>query len=446
MTKEIKILVGMALGNKETYSSAELASILNLKFVEGVYPYLRELQAKEFIERTERGEYALKQQSPKVQDIIFITDIVGKKAEILFTRHTKNVLEKFSSNPLISVTKLPQKSLKLIKDIASNTKILHRIEKKYFISSWEETTKKILNFFDITLKFDEEAFKHNITKYYSSIPNTEIPADDEGQKRLKEVNMRAYLVNQDYVLDRLKEIDFSFLVVSKIFTDKKKKEFSDNPFQITSKINNWKMQYIYNTDRIEGNPLTMQEVRTILTTGAISSDKDKKEVLETINSKVALDNIFDTANEFNEDFIKKLHLATQLNIDKEAGSYKKKENCINDDSGAFVDSTTPAEFVSQRMQALVKWYHENKNKLNPIVLASIVHNQFVYVHPFNDGNGRVARLIFNFILIKHGYFPIIFYNDEKQRYYSNLRSAKGGDIKLFVTYCLELYRIQLDEF
>ena len=81
-----------------------------------------------------------------------------------------------------------------------------------------------------------------------------------------------------------------------------------------------------------------------------------------------------------------------------------------------------------------------------MVLATVVHNQFVYIHPFNDGNGRVARLLFNFILIKKGFFPIIFYNDEKQKYYSYLRSAKSGDIKQFVSYVLELYRTQLEEF
>jgi Fic family protein len=446
MEKEIKILIGMCLNNKESYTPNELSAILNLKFVEGVYPYLKKLTSKGYIQKSNRGEYTLNGESPKVQDVIFITNIVGKKAEILFTNHTKAVLEKFSNNPIIKKSKLPQNSLKLIKNIASNTKIIHPIDHSYFIACWEETTKKILNFFDIQLKFDEEEFRHNVMKHYSSIPNINVPSDDESQKQLRILNMETYLANKDYILERLKETNFSFLVVAKILTEKKKLEFSKNPFEITTKINDWKLKYIYNTDRIEGNLLSIQDVKTILTTGGILAEKDKKEVLETTNSKTALDNIFDTTNELTTEFIKKLHLATQFRIDAEAGQYKKKENCITDNEGVIVDTTTPAQFVEQRMNLLVRWYNENKDKLNPLVLASVVHNQFVFIHPFNDGNGRVARLLFNFVLIKHGFVPIIFYNDDKQKYYSYLRYTKSGDFKQFVNYCLDLYRTQLEEF
>lgn len=449
MEKEIKILIGMCLGEadgRKTYAPSELALFLNLKYVEGVYPYLKKLQARKFIEKTNRGEYSLSKQNRKVQDILFIVEIVGQKAEILFTRHARLVLEKFSTEPMLKKNKLPRKSLDLIKDIASNTKIIHPIEGSYFITSWEETTKKILDFFDISIKFDEEEFKHNVTKYYSSIPNTESPLDDVQQAELKKLNLDAYLSNKDYILDKLRDLDFNFLSIIKTLTETKSKEYSSNLFEITSKINSWKMKYIYNTDKIEGNPLTMQEVKTILTIGGLNVENDKKAVLETTNSKTALDNIFDTNNEFSIEFIKKLHLATQIGIDNDAGKYKKKENCILDSSGTLIDITTPSDFVEIRMNSLMNWYAENKSKLHPLVLATIVHNQFVYIHPFNDGNGRVSRLLFNFILIKNGLFPIIFYNDEKERYYSYLRVSKSGDIKQFVSYCAELYRTQLDEF
>jgi Fic family protein len=190
----------------------------------------------------------------------------------------------------------------------------------------------------------------------------------------------------------------------------------------------------------------MQDVKTILTVGSISVEQDKKAVLETVNSRTALDNIFDVTNELTIDFIKRLHLATQIGIDEKAGEYKQKENCITDTSGTLIDTTTPVEFVEKRMESLVNWYNQNKNKLHPFVLATIFHNQFVYIHPFNDGNGRVSRLLFNFILIKNGFFPIIIYNDEKHKYYNYIRSSKRGDIKEFVSYCLDLYRSQVDEF
>lgn len=449
MEKEIKVLIGMCLSDKDdSHSAMELATLLNLKYVEGVYPYLRKLLAKNMIERTEDKEYALNKQNHKVQDVLFITEIIGKKAEILFTRHAKKVLEKFSGDPVVERTKLPRKSLDLIKDIANNTKIIHPIEggKQYFINAWEETTKKLLDFFDIKIKFDEEELKFAIKKYYSSMSNTKTPIDVARQNELKMLNVDAYLHDRDFILNRLKEHDFDFLAASKTMTDAKMKAYSSNPFTITTRITDWKMCYIYNTDRIEGNPLTMQDVRAILTTGATQIQNDKKSVLETTNSRTALDNIFNTDNEFDEEFIKKLHLATQYGIDDEAGEYKRRENCITDNSGGLLDNTTPADFVQVRMAYLVKWYREKRNALHPFVLASIVHNQFVYIHPFNDGNGRVARLLFNFILIKNGFVPIIFYNDEKEKYYACIRSGKDGTIKQFVTFCFRLYRTQLDEF
>ena len=174
--------------------------------------------------------------------------------------------------------------------------------------------------------------------------------------------------------------------------------------------------------------------------------KEKRDVLETINSRTALDNIFDTHNELTEEFIKKLHLATQQGIDTDAGKYKTDENCIVDDSGNLIDTTTPARFVEERIGPLIKWYNDNKTKFHPIVTASVVHNQLVYIHPFSDGNGRVARLLLNFILIKSGYFPVIIYNDQKQKYYSVLRQSKSGDITPFVAHIAELYRTQLETF
>lgn len=446
MEKEIQILVGMCLAKKQTFNPNDFAIYLNLKYTEGVYPYIRMLVDKKLIKRLDRGEYTLNKENQKVQDMLFITEIVGNKSEILFTKHARIILEKFSTKPMINKSKLPEKSLRLIKDIAYNTKIIYPTGDSYFIASWEEPTRKLLNFFDIKIKFDEEEFKHEVVKHFAAIPNTKTPVDSAQQLQLKRQNLEQYMSNRDYILDKLKEVDFDFLSIIGIITTNKGKEFRDNPFAITSKIADWKMKYIYNTDRIEGNPLTMQEVRTILTTGGLNVEKNKKAVLETINSRTALDNIFNTTNELTIEFIKNMHLATQFGLDQDAGKYKTSENCITDDSGNLMDTTTPVEFVEKRMNALLDWYNEYKRKLHPFALATIVHNQFVYIHPFNDGNGRVARLLFNFILIKNGFFPIIFYNDEKEKYYACIRSGKDGSIKQFLVFCNELYRTQLDEF
>ena len=141
-----------------------------------------------------------------------------------------------------------------------------------------------------------------------------------------------------------------------------------------------------------------------------------------------------------------MNFATQQGIGEFAGQYKMEDNCITDEDKNLIDNTTPPRFVEERMDSLVEWYNKNKTSFHPLVLAIIVHNQFVYVHPFDDGNGRVARLLFDFILIKHGYFPIIFFNEQKTKYYNHIRSSRLGDIRYFVFYCLDLYREQLEVF
>ena len=113
MEKELKILIEMCLQDKDTYSPSELASFLHLKYTEGIYPYLKRLENKNFIISLHRGEYSLNKQNEKVEDVVFITNMAGKRAEILFTRHAKKVLEKFSVEPLLKKSKLPKKSLEL---------------------------------------------------------------------------------------------------------------------------------------------------------------------------------------------------------------------------------------------------------------------------------------------------------------------------------------------
>src|SRR3989344_4144498 len=225
--------------------------------------------------------------------------------------------------------------------------------------------------------------------------------------------MHYYLEGKDFILNKLKNIESTETAILDILTKEKLKRFT-NPFEITKKINEWKIKYVYNTDKIEGNTLTFEEVTAGLTKGWEGVKKEKKDILETENSKKAIENIFDTAHELTLDFIKLLHSITQQGIDENAGSYKTEENCIIDSNGTLVDNTTP--------------------------------KQFVYIHPFSDGNGRVSRLLLNFILIKHAFFPVIIYNDEKHKYYSALRQSKDGDIKLSMIFLSDIYRTQLELF
>lgn len=449
MNKEIKLLIYACATNRNEFRADELAALLNLKFTEGIYPYVKRLQKQALLIKQDKGTYAINENDEKVKTIRFLQNIYNKYTDELLSIHTKRILEKFSKKPILKATDLPYHNLKQVKDIVRKTKLIHVTKEGsidvYFIRSWEEPVKRILNFFNLNLDFDEEEYKHHIIKAYSAFTGTQSHLKTEKDIELAKRNLQYYLEKKDFILDRLKNTEHPELTVIDIVTENKLKSFT-NPFEITRKINDWKIKYIYNTDKIEGNSLTYEEVKTALTIGTEGIRRKKKDILETLNSRTALDNIFDTANELNVEFIKKLHRSVQQGISSMAGNWKHEDNCIVDDSGTLIDTTTPARFVEQRTVEMVEWFSKNHSNYHPVVLASIMHNQFVYIHPFDDGNGRVARLIFNFILIKKGYFPIIFYNDEKHKYYSALRQSKEGDMKPFMMYCSDLYRTQLEMF
>ena len=88
-----------------------------------------------------------------------------------------------------------------------------------------------------------------------------------------------------------------------------------------------------------------------------------------------------------------------------------------------------------------RYCYEDKNKFKPLVLAAIIHNQFEYIHPFQDGNGRVGRLLLNFILLKNNYPPINIALEDRGKYYSSLRDYELiYDIKPMVKFLVDQYK------
>ena len=210
MNKEIKILIQMCLKSKESYTSEELAEFIHLKFINGVYPFLRKLQEQKLINKDNRGVYSLDRRNRKVQNIEFIVELFKEESELLFTSHAKNILLKFSTKPILKTNELPYHNLRIIKDIAKKTRIIYSIPEGnsivYFIRSWEEPTKRLLEFFNIKLQFDEEEFRHTIIKSFSAITLKKEHLDEQQSKELAEMNMKHYLEGKDFLLDKLKEI------------------------------------------------------------------------------------------------------------------------------------------------------------------------------------------------------------------------------------------------
>ncbi len=195
---------------------------------------------------------------------------------------------------------------------------------------------------------------------------------------------------------------------------------------------NFKLEWTYNSNAIEGNTLTLKETKVVLE-GITIGGKTMREHLEAINHNEAIEFLEELINdnrELTEIDIKNIHAIVLKGIDdKNAGRYRTENVII---SGA---SHIPPESirVPELMEKLIYRYDEWKEKYHPIVVAALLHAEFVKIHPFIDGNGRTARLLMNFEVMKNGYPPIIIKTEQRHKYYDTLdEGAMTGNYTEFV--------------
>jgi Fic family protein len=191
----------------------------------------------------------------------------------------------------------------------------------------------------------------------------------------------------------------------------------------------YRVEWTYNSNAIEGNTLTLLETKLVLEEGLTIGGKKLREHFEVINHAEAIQyvkEVVDRKIELSEFVIKSIHQLVLRNIDDEnAGRYRT----IN--VGISGSKHIPPSFptVPEKMEQLIQWYQQKKDQLHPVELAARLHFQFVYIHPFTDGNGRTARLLMNLILMGYGFPPAIVKAEGKARmaYYETLEEASVND-------------------
>ena len=193
----------------------------------------------------------------------------------------------------------------------------------------------------------------------------------------------------------------------------------------------FELEYTYESNRIEGNTLTLQETALVVEKGLTIGGKSLQEHLEAINHTYALDYVKSLVQDktpINETILLNIHKLILQSIDNtNAGTYRKVQVMI---SGA--KHIPPQPFlVPVQMEGLFIWYNEKKDILNPVLLAAELHERLVTIHPFIDGNGRTSRLLMNLILLQHGYPIAILKGDTTNRlqYYTALETAQTTDNK-----------------
>lgn len=186
------------------------------------------------------------------------------------------------------------------------------------------------------------------------------------------------------------------------------------------------LEYTFESNRIEGNTMTLRETDMVINEGLTISGKSMREHLEAINHQEAIGFIKDLMNKNNSlnerDLLSIHNLILRGIIPEDAGRYRKVQVMIQ---GSSHMSPQPL-LVPQEMEEYFTWYEINKNKLHPVILAAEMHERLVTIHPFIDGNGRTSRLIMNLILMQKGYLIANIKGDyeNRMRYYQSLEIAQ----------------------
>lgn len=186
------------------------------------------------------------------------------------------------------------------------------------------------------------------------------------------------------------------------------------------------IEYTYESNRIEGNTLTLQETALVVNEGVTISGKSMREHLEAINHTEAINYIKDIAKqdiEISERTIKEIHALILHGIDREnAGRYRTVPVMI---SGSTHMPPQPYLIEKQMEDFMLRFKQMEAEKVHPVLIAAYLHDELVRIHPFIDGNGRTSRLLMNLYLLRHGYVIITLKgsNDAKLNYYKALEKS-----------------------
>jgi Fic family protein len=214
----------------------------------------------------------------------------------------------------------------------------------------------------------------------------------------------------------------------------------------------FRLDWNYHSNHLEGNTLTYGETKALILFGITAQGKPLKDHFEITGHNEAINWVIDVVKgdyPLTEKFIRELHtllLKEPYEVDAitpdgkptkkriNVGSYKTSANHVKTKTGEIFYFATPEE-TPAKMYDLLVWYNEKvKEDFNPILLAAEFHYKFIRIHPFDDGNGRTARILMNFILMKFGYPPTIIKTGDKDNYFAVLQMADAGNIESFLEY------------
>ncbi|HSH35266.1 Fic family protein [Schnuerera sp.] len=191
----------------------------------------------------------------------------------------------------------------------------------------------------------------------------------------------------------------------------------------------------WTSNALEGNSLTESETKVLIEDGLTIGGRPLRDMFEAVDHAKAYNYMFTLIR--NKEIIEKdilyLHKLFYQNIDEEyAGRYR--------DIPVFISGSnypvSKVENIQSEIEGLCKWINTERKKYHPVEFAAILQKKFVFIHPFKDGNGRVARLLMNTSLIQEGYLPALIPPILRNEYISLLEKAHEDD-SLFISFIAE---------
>lgn len=209
------------------------------------------------------------------------------------------------------------------------------------------------------------------------------------------------------------------------------------PSSVQEELKKFVIRFTYDTQKIEGSKLTLRETANLLERGVTPKDKPVADVKEAEAHNTLFLKMFATDKELTLalvlDWHRQLLKDTKSDI---AGRLREHQVAI---SGSKFMPPAPVE-VYPMITEFFKWYSKNRKKVHPVELAALVHLKFVTIHPFGDGNGRMSRLMMNFVLKKFGFPMLNVPYEGRNSYYTALERSQTKNVdEIFVQWFIKKY-------
>lgn len=271
-------------------------------------------------------------------------------------------------------------------------------------------TKDLCNLGNDLLKISlnklEKKYRDKIRKSHRTLKNFL-------EKNIYLEKVKHVKVKQDIFLTKNEQLD-----IQAILFHYKSKFLKQDKLTQKEIFESFLINFAVNSTSIEGNTITLKQAYDLFKENILPKNRTLREVHDLTNTKNVLEFLREEKPKINERLIIKIHDMLLENIDERKG-FRNHE--IRIFGQPF--NPSPVKYLESDISILLNWYKENKNKLSPLVLATLFHHKFENIHPFSDGNGRTGRVLMNHILYLLDYPPVIISRRFRKQYLDNMKNA-----------------------